>query len=229
MIRLWWASTHRGLSPRIRGKPRSSRRARPKARSIPAHTGQTTGTGRHRTALWVYPRAYGANKAAISPLACCCGLSPRIRGKRSGWRRHTFSRRSIPAHTGQTTWPGCGPGGPRVYPRAYGANAGGSGDPGVGAGLSPRIRGKPAATALTCASVGSIPAHTGQTFSQGFPLFFGQVYPRAYGANHRGESHHDPAFGLSPRIRGKPLVALVFSSFGQVYPRAYGANNCLAL
>jgi len=70
----------------------------------------------------VYPRAYGGNGEIGIHDFRGEGLSPRIRGKRRKPTRRRASRRSIPAHTGETHSTHLFTGLLRVYPRAYGGN-----------------------------------------------------------------------------------------------------------
>ena len=109
------------------------------------------------------------------------GLSPRVRGSRPPRVLVARIARSIPACAGEPGRFACGDQTVQVYPRV----CGGAGDPGVttggGGGLSPRVRGSPVASVITCASVGSIPACAGEP---GAGLHFepaAKVYPRVCG------------------------------------------------
>ncbi len=70
------------------------------------------------------------------------GLSPRVRGKLGTATGATTGYGPIPAGAGETN--GCTNGAPvvRAYPRGCGGNRGRGGLVALGAGLSPRVRGK---------------------------------------------------------------------------------------
>ena len=112
-----------GLSPRMRGNLRQSRRRRAALRSIPAHAGQPARYRRERHRRAVYPRACGATAKYIRQADLNPGLSPRMRGNPRRKRHTERLTRSIPAHAGQPRVQ------PRttlaqgVYPRACGATA----------------------------------------------------------------------------------------------------------
>ena len=134
-----------GLSPRVRGNPRL-RAGRPALRgAIPACAGEPSFTAVAPLLETVYPRVCGGT---IPCRRCPCsvmGLSPRVRGNllRSRSRRRTAG--SIPACAGEPCPEIWKHGSRTVYPRV----CGGTGYPGDGshadAGLSPRVRGNPAA------------------------------------------------------------------------------------
>ncbi len=192
-----------GLSPRIRGKlPRNPLPTRWR-RSIPAHTGQTVSIISSIPWFRVYPRAYGANYLGSRSRPGGRGLSPRIRGKHLAHPFEHVLERSIPAHTGQTTWVRMIGHRAQVYPRAYGANPATARRTVTLRGLSPRIRGKPMSGTAPHSRLRSIPAHTGQTWGLPCSGITAWVYPRAYGANNGLRRVRHNMQGLSPRIRGK--------------------------
>ena len=109
-----------GLSPRVRGNLRRQPCSGSPHGSIPACTGEparlrTTGSVRR-----VYPRVYGGTADGLSHEEARTGLSPRVRGNRTGRFSPAIRAGSIPACTGE---PGAGYflleklG---VYPRVYG-------------------------------------------------------------------------------------------------------------
>ena len=69
------------------------------------------------------------------------GLSPRVRGNLRKPPGVIRRRGSIPACAGEPDGAGYQPAGNRVYPRVCGGTAGVFGEPVVGQGLSPRVRG----------------------------------------------------------------------------------------
>ena len=130
--------------------------------------------------------------------------------------------RSIPAHAGQPS--SCGDARilPSVYPRACGATRAFVIAVHARAGLSPRMRGNPALSAIGSLPCRSIPAHAGQprvirywkpplqvypracgaTSFLGFPYYPCSVYPRACGATLSALRFIYSLRGLSPRMRG---------------------------
>ena len=75
-----------GLSPRVRGKRNLGLGHLDAPRSIPACAGETPGRGQQLYGLLVYPRVCGGNGFSGGARAISRGLSPRVRGKRGGWR-----------------------------------------------------------------------------------------------------------------------------------------------
>ena len=134
-----------GSSPRMRGKRTAESTFFNRRRIIPAHAGQTRcDTAGSRTAP-DHPRACGANFFASSSARSAFGSSPRMRGKLAGVEGLAVRGRIIPAHAGQTR---CFPPCRRCWtdhPRACGANTCSASEPGIMAGSSPRMRGKPPA------------------------------------------------------------------------------------
>ena len=115
-------------------------------------------------------------------------------------------RGSIPALTGK---PGRGDfpeDHPGVYPRAYGETAFDRAAGPVTDGLSPRLRGNPAGRADGRQALGSIPALTGKPTSAPKRGSMIWVYPRAYGETAGTPVVIAEVWGLSPRLRGNPLI-----------------------
>ena len=70
----------RGLSPRVRGNPVSSRGAPWRLGSIPACAGEPSSPYRLAMLAWVYPRVCGGTSFEVSVSTNMNGLSPRVRG-----------------------------------------------------------------------------------------------------------------------------------------------------
>ena len=177
------AGAKSGLSPRGRGKHIYMDEARWFQRSIPAWAGETKSPSSIAAQRWVYPRVGGGNVPALPSAATLIGLSPRGRGKRCNALLGRLARRSIPAWAGETRTPEEDEVTIKVYPRVGGGNHFAICSAGIGAGLSPRGRGKRKRLIAYQAQLG--------------------VYPRVGGGN---EAIADPASrqeGLSPRGRGK--------------------------
>ena len=78
---------------------------------------------------------------------------------------------------------------------------------GVGAGgLSPRVRGKQVPPPESAEWGGSIPACAGEAGTSGKRRPTPTVYPRVCGGSSSGLVARSANKGLSPRVRGKPLI-----------------------
>ena len=71
-------------------------------------------------------------------------------------------------------------------------------------GLSPRVRGNPAASSSKAARGGSIPACAGEPARCGARKADARVYPRVCGGTRRIAARSAKPRGLSPRVRGNP-------------------------
>ena len=171
-----------GLSPRVRGNPPSAATATVRSRSIPACAGQPRSLTIIPFSCWVYPRVCGATITAPTGRGIAGGLSPRVRGNRNIYMCDTDSIGSIPACAGQ-------PGGhvqrrrsQKVYPRVCGATSVSGWTISCGNGLSPRVRGNPAARSRLAHHRRSIPACAGQPTRRPLSSASSTVYPRVCGA-----------------------------------------------
>ncbi|RYP99498.1 hypothetical protein PG22506_1225 [Bifidobacterium pseudolongum subsp. globosum] len=167
-----------------------------------------------------------------------------MRGKLNKTRVDGTIRRIIPAHAGQTRiWRSmffaCAD-----HPRACGANKAPIVADTIGAGSSPRMRGKRRAGRAVTSHRRIIPAHAGQTGRLESKHFQVADHPRACGANCRSDIPPHGGIGSSPRMRGKlffdtalfSLVRIIPAHAGQTirllllrvyrsdHPRACGAN-----
>ena len=94
-------TVQRGLSPRVRGNRRPARHNVKPAESIPARAGEPFRRRRPADRSKVYPRACGGTAWELQPISPACGLSPRVRGNRSGGGARQTAARSIPARAGE--------------------------------------------------------------------------------------------------------------------------------
>ena len=147
----------------------------------------------------------GAGDTRISSLESH-GLSPHVRGSHLGVSTTGSFMRSIPACTGEPApatqevlWN-------RVYPRMYGGACLGGMVPATAGGLSPHVRGSQHAPAWPPCCPGSIPACTGEPDSGLQSSTLQRVYPRMYGGAIKLASVFHSQPGLSPHVRGSPLV-----------------------
>ena len=115
-----WSAAAPGLSPRLRGNPRSRRGELGANRSIPAPAGEPCGMPITTAAGRVYPRACGGTHNAPQHGYYLEGLSPRLRGNRGAGAAGRILSRSIPAPAGEPTASSRRASANTVYPRACG-------------------------------------------------------------------------------------------------------------
>ena len=156
-----------GLSPRVRGNLRGTRRP-PRGRgSIPACAGEPYPQCTHPVCKRVYPRVCGGTSRDGITAIRARGLSPRVRGNRADSHECSATPGSIPACAGEpiyiirpvTLF--------QVYPRVCGGTTTAGLIYAAHRGLSPRVRGNPAPSRLHQRVSGSIPACAGEP--QGVP------------------------------------------------------------
>ena len=172
-----------GSSPRGRGKPRIRRRGRRGGRLIPAWAGKTSSAAQSATPTTAHPRVGGENVASSPFAALVSGSSPRGRGKRGREFGVAALRGLIPAWAGKTGPRGDKHGGKRAHPRVGGENDAAGGEPGGGAGSSPRGRGKLVARFYTQLTRRLIPAWAGKTEFFACVLHLLPAHPRVGGEN----------------------------------------------
>ena len=150
-----------GLSPRVRGIRCSFQLRLRDRRSIPACTGNPLAQQVVGVAKQVYPRVYGESDTQIMGTRGMSGLSPRVRGIRIAVSSPRSCAGSIPACTGNPTCSRRRRPPRSVYPRVYGESPASSRLRDLRPGLSPRVRGIPAAPGPNDGCQRSIPACTG--------------------------------------------------------------------
>ena len=153
------------------------------------------------------------------------GLSPLVRGKRCCFRQSGRCQGSIPACAGETQ-----PGSIRgkqgqVYPRLCGGNVDPLDQSPISWGLSPLVRGKHPPTEWTSSDRGSIPACAGETAYLFVCLSLVWVYPRLCGGNDIYLPAHILHRGLSPLVRGKPLIFVNYDKFHGSIPACAGETS----
>ena len=195
----------------------------------------------------VYPRVYGGTLEAKIMDKLSAGLSPRVRGNHAGQLPLHLDYGSIPACTGEPQLSQETLAGRQVYPRVYGGTVIINGKALKGDGLSPRVRGNRSARCCGSGPLGSIPACTGEPGRQPGRICGQAVYPRVYGGTANSRCSPTCRVGLSPRVRGNPLLPGVVDgplrsipactgeptgvgsdsrSLG-VYPRVYGGTEMM--
>ena len=160
LARLASPSPWPGSSPRVRGKHRVGGLLGDDAGLIPARAGKTVLAALQVARCQAHPRACGENGHFLraSP-----GSSPRVRGKRRGYRGDARAGGLIPARAGKTRGrPAPSP--PRgAHPRACGENTPGASHPPLSYGSSPRVRGKRPLESEAQGQARLIPARAGKT------------------------------------------------------------------
>ena len=151
-----------GLSPRVRGNHDGRQHGEGRDRSIPACAGEPRPPTSLSRVGAVYPRVCGGTRLHVHKLRHKGGLSPRVRGNRPGGKLLGFQVWSIPACAGEPLDDLGGLAHQEVYPRVCGGTGAGRNSPHRGEGLSPRVRGNPAATVRVRERAGSIPACAGE-------------------------------------------------------------------
>ena len=151
-----------GLSPRVRGNPQVARNLNSLAGSIPACAGEPGTARTGLTTPWVYPRVCGGTRRPPGGIIGPGGLSPRVRGNRARRRPAAGAGGSIPACAGEPLLKCSQRTAQRVYPRVCGGTGSDTAAVWRNAGLSPRVRGNPAAPRPPHAGDRSIPACAGE-------------------------------------------------------------------
>ncbi len=199
----------KGLSPRVRGNPRSKRSRYTARRSIPACTGKPHVKLVIIFSPEVYPRVYGETENIPLRSVFSPGLSPRVRGNRFLSQEQDEVSRSIPACTGKPADVGCIGVTSWVYPRVYGETLSWRYIKPHIEGLSPRVRGNQCHLETILRSRRSIPACTGKPVSSCPECTSPKVYPRVYGETGVRSGTAISMPGLSPRVRGNLLLFLL--------------------
>ena len=198
-----------GSSPRVRGKRTAAKAAGAAPRIIPARAGQTRSRPLRHSSAPDHPRACGANSPCLTVTPERVGSSPRVRGKHDAVPAIHGHGRIIPARAGQTQPCRIHRRGVADHPRACGANLVEQGQRQIPAGSSPRVRGKRCDERFDGLHHRIIPARAGQTRSGSCRHTPPPDHPRACGANDQPEVGFDLCVGSSPRVRGKPVNAMV--------------------
>ena len=150
------------------------------------------------------------------------GLSPRVRGNQPASRRRNRRIRSIPACAGEPVPPAVNACRRQVYPRVCGGTPPALDKAGRQRGLSPRVRGNPAADGPPGPPPGSIPACAGEPDSPRRPVPRARVYPRVCGGTPPPDTARRMMQGLSPRVRGNRIHRAAVKAVGGSIPACAG-------
>ena len=119
----------------------------------------------------------------------------------------------------------------RAYPRVCGATVYALRDLFDDVGLSPRVRGNRARTLSSILPLGPIPACAGQPCKYRYFYSEHRAYPRVCGATIIGKATEAGELGLSPRVRGNPLVIqtanLLFGPIPACAGQPRAGRNCI--
>ena len=174
-----------GSSPRGRGKLAEGKDSHLALRLIPARAGKTRPAGRVAGPVQAHPRAGGENRTTRTIRIAFLGSSPRGRGKLRQAPVLQGRGRLIPARAGKTPSTSCLIARAPAHPRAGGENGPARRPDHVGAGSSPRGRGKRPGWARRGRTRGLIPARAGKTVLVVQAVADGAAHPRAGGENDR--------------------------------------------
>ena len=194
--------------------------------SIPACAGEPSCPFMSRQMPTVYPRVCGGTARTAGVNVLVSGLSPRVRGNPVLLKANHHWRRSIPACAGEPrtiacsfscvkVYPACA-GEPcqrsfrstksTVYPRVCGGTLDAIRAISHGKGLSPRVRGNHKTIPPARPCMRSIPACAGEPLNGQGRTTTLQVYPRVCGGTAVIIPVKHLGHGLSPRVRGNPLL-----------------------
>ena len=144
----------------------------------------------------------GATRRPVPQVRADRGLSPRVRGNQPSWAAPSSSARPIPACAGQPVGVAVFLLQAAAYPRVCGATLPENLRHPLAYGLSPRVRGNPAARSHRCPGTGPIPACAGQPSRSCSRRRRVAAYPRVCGATGERAIRDTQTGGLSPRVRG---------------------------
>ena len=195
-----------GLSPRVRGSRRRRLPSRLRLRSIPACAGEPPPRGIPGPWQRVYPRVCGGASAAGPASTLVEGLSPRVRGSPSYQPQLHHRNGSIPACAGEPRIAGLPTAAGRVYPRVCG--------------------GAHATKRLDSQCLRSIPACAGEPYARLRTLDHVRVYPRVCGGAFSTAASTWLVMGLSPRVRGSRVYAILPEKDRRSIPACAGEPGC---
>ena len=198
-----------GSSPRVRGKRGPDPPDHVPEGLIPARAGKTVPCEGAAQGDGAHPRACGENEALAADQPRQRGSSPRVRGKPRAMASAASPRGLIPARAGKTSPNSASSRASAAHPRACGENVFKESADQMGAGSSPRVRGKLGQRREGTPLRGLIPARAGKTPRRPTTCCRARAHPRACGENNVEQDWISFTRGSSPRVRGKPVQAAV--------------------
>ena len=191
-----------GLSPRVRGSRFSGHGLSLLQGIIPACAGKPAAASRAARIAGDYPRVCGEARYPLNIGGEGDGLSPRVRGSQGATYFGAGNIGIIPACAGKPLGMGQVSRQRGDYPRVCGEARRGYRAQGGRYGLSPRVRGSPAAPAAAGARHRIIPACAGKPTFHPRPGQRPWDYPRVCGEAKIAGTGRALREGLSPRVRG---------------------------
>ena len=178
-------------------------------RNIPAYAGKTVLHGVSPAQTPEHPRVCGENKRGVQGAFLPSGTSPRMRGKLHGGEVPHGAKRNIPAYAGKTLI---------EWPRKA-----------LSCGTSPRMRGKRGPHGRAGLGTRNIPAYAGKTEELNCGRFRFKEHPRVCGENFSFFVCVGGAGGTSPRMRGKPPMAIYHTACCRNIPAYAGKTSIQSL
>ena len=196
-------SVSAGSSPRGRGKLEIIPQVRIVIGLIPAWAGKTVAGDDAGDGRGAHPRVGGENPVTSSSNRHPPGSSPRGRGKQDPRAVVADIAGLIPAWAGKTVPRGRIAVSVSAHPRVGGENPASTLGVSMGAGSSPRGRGKHPGHYSPPSRLRLIPAWAGKTMSVSFVVGAAGAHPRVGGENIQAAVSVVVEWGSSPRGRGK--------------------------
>ena len=218
----------RGLSPRGRGNHRLHPAGQVFHRSIPAWAGEPAVHLCSDARQTVYPRVGGGTSDHADLAKHLSGLSPRGRGNQRHPVPWVFRYGSIPAWAGEPSVDKPFLHAVGVYPRVGGGTEAVARFDQLETGLSPRGRGNQIHAQCQRGAIGSIPAWAGEPRECEALYSLRGVYPRVGGGTGTAVTVAAEAEGLSPRGRGNPSTAALWSVATRSIPAWAGEPSLAA-
>jgi len=213
-----------GLSPRVRGHPSSLSSSVSWPGSIPTCAGASLYNIQSSSDPEVYPHVCGGITNKHRTVPPDRGLSPRVRGHRQGVSIGIRWRGSIPTCAGASPQAMCHRPKAQVYPHVCGGISQRVPSTWIQSGLSPRVRGHPHLISGHGRVWGSIPTCAGASFLCEQARRWAGVYPHVCGGIFNTKRARHDFEGLSPRVRGHQLGAMVSLAYNRSIPTCAGAS-----
>ena len=214
-----------GSSPLARGKLRLVHLRRTRRGLIPARAGKTGKRPSVSDLHWAHPRSRGENRGFIRGVGGEAGSSPLARGKPARVPASIRPARLIPARAGKTSAAASMTPEGSAHPRSRGENQGRSNTSPLGAGSSPRARGKPMMVSLSGWEGGLIPARAGKTSRGARAARTCRAHPRSRRENPWYGRTFETGTGSSPLARGKHEVRLARVRVDRLIPARAGKTG----